>query len=176
MRFSTRFSTLLPILFMACLIGCGSSKSNDNGQNGTATSIHGSWTITTTENGETPGTIQTTLISSTCSVSTPVGAFTVQGPNCFIADDNSGQGSISGSGTFFYPPQGVLVGVPTSPVAADSSVPVDLLFVEADQYGDVAVFNGNGTIINGTMTGTWTCNSASPVCSGLSGTFSGTKQ
>jgi hypothetical protein len=99
----------------------------------------------------------------------------VQGPACFIADNNTGQGSITGTGQFIYPPQGVLVGSSASAVSAGTSATIDLLFVEANQYGDVAVFDGNGTINNGTMTGTWVCNTNSPNCFGLSGTFSGSQ-
>jgi hypothetical protein len=109
-------------------------------------------------------------------VSTPVGTFTVQGPSCFIADDNTGQGTISGTGNFFYPPQGLLAGVPYNPTPSNGSATVDLLFVEADQFGDIAVANGIGTVTNGTIAGTWTCNPDTPICTGLSGTFSGTKQ
>jgi len=158
------------VLLIALAIGCSS------GQNGANTSALGSWSIVTTENGGSNGTLQVSLVSSACSVSTPVGAFTVQGPSCFIADDNTGQGTISGSGNFFYPPQGVLVGVPYNPIPANNSATVDVLFVEADQFGDIAVFNGSGTVTNGSLTGTWTCNADSPACAGLSGTFSGTKQ
>jgi hypothetical protein len=171
--------SLLPALLLSILlVGCGSgSKSQGgNGQNGTATSIHGNWSIVNTESGQTASTLQVTLVSSSCSVSTPVGTFTVQGPNCFIADDNTGEGSISGTGNFIYPPQGVLIGIPASPVPANQTASIDLLFVEADQFGDAAVFNGNGTVTNGAMTGTFDCNANSPVCSGISGSFSGTKQ
>jgi hypothetical protein len=53
---------------------------------------------------------------------------------------------------------------------------MDLLFAEADQFGDAAVFGGTGTVTSGALTGTWSCNVDSPVCFGLTGTFSGTKQ
>jgi hypothetical protein len=70
----------------------------------------------------------------------------------------------------------VLIGVPSDLVPSGSSSTIDFLFAEADQYGDAAVFNGNGTITNGVMTGTWICNANSPVCFGEGGTFTGSKQ
>lgn len=101
------------------------------------------------------------------------GTFTVEGPACFIADNNTGQGSISGTGSFIYPPAAVLIGVAANPATANA--PIDLLFAEADQFGDAAVFGGTGTVSNRTITGTWACNPNSPVRFGLSGTFSGTQ-
>jgi hypothetical protein len=157
------------------LTGCSSSSTNSNsGAQGNAatTNIQGSWTITASEVGGSSSVFNVTLVSSPCSVITPIGTFTVQGPSCFIADDNTGQGSISGTGNFFYPPQGVLIGVSTNPAPSNASI--DLLFAEADQFGDAAVFGGNGTVSGGKLTGTWSCNPDSPVCTGLSGTFSGT--
>jgi hypothetical protein len=157
--------------------GCGSSNSNSNSgaeANAATTNIQGSWAITASEAGGSSSVFNVTLVTSPCSVATPIGTFTVQGPSCFIADDNTGQGSISGTGNFFYPPQGVLIGVPANPAPSNASV--DLLFAEADQFGDAAVFGGNGTISGGKLTGTWSCNPDSPVCAGLTGTFSGTLQ
>ena len=176
-----KFSKTLAVLLLAVIatVGCGGGSKNStggNGQNGTSTSIHGAWTIVATEVGTPNSTFQVTLVSSACSVATPIGTFTVQGPTCFIADDGTGQGSISGTGNFIYPPQGVLIGIASSPVPANTSATVDLLFAEADRLGDAAVFSANGTVINGTMSGTWVCNPNSPVCAGESGTFTGTKQ
>ena len=157
------------ILLLALTIGCGGSKSGS-----AKTSIQGNWSVTTTDNTDgLHSVLQTTLVSSACTVSTPIGTFTVQGPTCFIADNNTGQGSVSGTGSLIYPPQGVLVGVPANPAPDNSSL--NLLFVEADQFGDAAVFEGKGTVASGTMTGTWSCDSNSPICSGLNGTFSGTQ-
>jgi hypothetical protein len=152
---------------------CGGSPNSGSAANSSGTQLSGAWTITATENGSSGGIFSVTLVASQWSVATPVGTFTVQGSSCFIADDNTGQGAISGSGQFFYPPQGVLVGSSTNPVPPGSTAQIDLLFVEANQVGDIAVFGGNGVISNGTMTGTWACNPSSPICFGLSGTFSG---
>jgi hypothetical protein len=179
MKISPRIFTAT-ILFFVCLqlMSCSSSSANGNSPNGSAspasTNIQAKWVITATEVGGSTSTFNVSLVSSTCTVFTPIGTFNVQGPSCFIADDNTGQGSISGTGNFFYAPQGVLIGVSANP--APSGASVDLLFAEADQFGDAAVFGGNGTITNGTLTGNWSCNPNSPVCNGLSGTFSGTIQ
>jgi hypothetical protein len=162
----------LLVLPLGCLmfVGCGGGNSNSG------TSLAGNWSITAMESGTPNSVMQTTLVSSACSVSTPIGSFTVQGPACFIADNNTGQGSITTtSGTFLYPPQGVLIGAQSNPTAANTSQAIDLLFVEADSSGDVAVFNGTGTISSGSISGTWSCNANSPSCTGLSGTFSGTQ-
>jgi hypothetical protein len=168
------FSVIGLVLAGMLLVSCGSNSSNGSQQANSTTNIQGTWAITAAESGGSSSVFNVTLVSSPCSVATPIGTFTVQGPSCFIADDNTGQGSISGTGSFFYPPQGVLIGVPANP--ASSSASIDLLFAEADQFGDAAVFGGTGTVSNGTLTGTWSCNVNSPVCSGLSGTFSGTQQ
>jgi len=166
-------SAVLGLLFIGILLSsCGSSSSQNS--NSTSTNIQGTWAITATEPGSAGSVFNVTLVSSPCSVATPIGTFTVQGPACFIADDNTGQGSISGTGSFIYPPAGVLIGTPANPASTNASL--DLLFAEADDFGDAAVFGGTGTISKGTITGTWACNPASPVCFGLSGTFTGTQQ
>lgn len=88
------------ILILTLLIfagGCNSSSSKKAG----GTSMQGTWTVTGNVSGSQSGsgTYQVALVSSPCKVTTPVGTFSVQGPSCFIANNNSGQGSISG-GTF----------------------------------------------------------------------------
>lgn len=139
--------------------------------------MQANWVINATgSDGSGAGTFQASLIPSACSVTTAVGTFTVQGPSCFIADNSTEQGSISGAGSFLYPPQGVLIGVPSNPVPAGSSFVLNLYLVEADLFGDVAVFEGNGTTSGSTMSGSWQCYPADGTCSGLSGTFSGSEQ
>lgn len=166
-------TTLFTITLGAVLIGCAVTK------NGTTTSLSGNWLITADQTAGavgdvgSSGTYQVSFVSSACNVSTPVGTVTVPGPTCFIADNDTGQGSVSAAGgSGMYPPQSVLIG--TSP--ARSNAPVDGFLVEADQSGNAAVFFVTGTVSNGTMTGTWSCNPTTPVCSGMSGTFSGTRQ
>ncbi len=159
---------------MAFAIGCGSSSNASVSPN----QLVGSWSITTTDgvNG-TSGTIQATLIAATvgqnsnCVVTAVNGSggtsvFTVQGSSCALADNQTGQGAISGTGYFFYPPVGVLVG--------ETGNQLDLIFVEGSG-NSYAVFNATGTMANGAMSGSWTCNLETPICAGLSGTFSGAK-
>jgi hypothetical protein len=103
--------------------------------------------------------------------------FSVQGPVCFIANNNTGQGSISGSGlpsSSKNTGQGVLIGVAANPVPANGSF--NLLFVTGDAGGNFIEFTGTGTVSNGTMTGSGSCSASTPMCQGMSGTFSGTFQ
>ncbi len=64
--------------------------------------------------------------------------------------------------------------MPSNPVAAGATF--NLLFVAADGNGNVVEFTGSGTVTNGTLTGTGSCSPSTPMCQGLSGTFSGNQQ
>jgi hypothetical protein len=140
--------------------------------------MQGMWTVTgnlSSQGGS--GTYQVALVSSPCSVTSPVGTFSVQGPVCFIANNNTGQGSISGTGLLISSKntgEGVLIGVPANPVPASATF--NVLFVLGDQNGNVVEFTGSGTVGNGTMTGTGSCSPSTPMCQGVSGTFSGNQQ
>jgi hypothetical protein len=157
------------IALVVFLVGCGGGNNSAVTPSG-ATSLEGSWTITAT-NGANAVTLNVTLVSSSCSVTQSGITFTVTGPACAVADNPGGQGSISGTGNFIYPPQGVLLGASADPVPSGSQF--NLLFVEADNLGDIAVFSGSGTINSGSITGTFTCDLQTPVCTGDSGTFNG---
>ena len=165
---------MLMLLLLVFVAGCSSSKSSGGGP---GTSMQGTWTVTGNLGSQGgPGTYQVALVSSPCSVITPVGTFSVQGPVCFIANNNTGQGSISGTGlpsSSKNTGQGVLIGVPSNPVPADATF--NLLFV-SDKNGNVVEFTGSGTVANGTMTGTGSCSPSTPMCQGVSATFSGKKQ
>ena len=171
---------LLLILILIVAAGCSSAK---NAGGGSGTSMQGTWAVTgnlqcTQGCGSgVSNTYQVALVSSPCSVTTPVGMFSVQGPVCFIANNNTGEGSISGTGLPNSPKstgQGVLVGVPSNPVPANATV--NLLFVAGDKNGNFAEFTGSGTVANGKMTGTGSCSPNTPVCQGASATFSGNQQ
>jgi hypothetical protein len=167
-----RISVLILLVFA---VGCSSTK---NAGSRATTSMPGMWSVTGNL-GSLGGssTYQVSLVSSPCSVTTPVGMFSVQGPVCFTANNNSGQGSISGSGlpsTSKNTGQGVLIGAATNPVPAGGTF--NLLFVAGYTSGTSAEFTGSGTVSNGTMTGSGSCSSSTPVCQGMSGTFSGTLQ
>lgn len=166
--------SILILILLVFAAACSSSKNTVSG----ATSMQGTWTVTgnlASQGGS--GTYQVSLVSSPCSVTTPVGMFSVQGPVCFIASNNTGQGSISGTGipsTSKNTGQGVLIGVAVNPVLVHGTF--NLLFVAGDASGNFVEFTGSGTVSNGTMTGTGSCSSSTPLCQGISGTFSGTLQ
>jgi hypothetical protein len=168
------------ILILALIVfaaGCSSSK---NAGGGSGTSMQGTWTVSGTGNFGSQsgsGTYQVVLVSSPCSVTTPVGTFSVQGPVCFIANNNSAQGSISGTGlpsSSKNNGQGVLVGVASNPVPANA--PINLLFVVGESNGTVLEFTGSATVANGTITGTGSCSTSTPLCQGATGTFSANLQ
>ncbi len=175
---------IIPLLILIWFLivfaaGCGGNSANKT----TGTSMQGTWTVTgnlqcTQGCGSgVSNTYQVALVSSPCSVTTPVGMFSVQGPVCFIANNNTGEGSISGTGIPNSPKstgQGVLIGVPSNPVPANATV--NLLFVAGDKNGNFAEFTGSGTVANGKMTGTGSCSPNTPICQGASATFSGNQQ
>ena len=172
---------IIPLLILVLVLivfaaGCSSSKKT-GGESGT--SMQGTWTVTGNVSGSQSGsgTYQVALVPSPCSVTTPVGMFSVQGPVCFIANNNTGEGSISGTGIPNSPKstgQGVLIGLPSNPVPANATV--NLLFVAGDKNGNFAEFTGSGTVANGKMTGTGSCSPNTPICQGASATFSGNQQ
>lgn len=164
-----RILILISIIFAA---GCSSSKNTGGGQ---GTSMQGTWTVTGSLNPN--ASYQVVFVPSPCSVTTPVGTFSVQGPVCFTANNNIAQGSISGTGipTFTKSTgQGVLIGVAANPVPSGGAF--NVLFVAADASGTMAEFTGSGTITNGTMTGNGSCSTSTPICQGMSSTISGTLQ
>jgi hypothetical protein len=152
------FLILIVIVFAA---GCSSSK---NAGGGPGTSMQGMWSVTGNLGSQSgPATYQVVFVSSPCSITTPVGTFSVQGSVCFIANNNSGQGSISGTGLLSSSNntgEGVLIGVPSNPVPAGATF--NLLFVVGVQNGNFVEFTGTGTVTNGTMTGTGSCSSRYP--------------
>jgi hypothetical protein len=168
-----RTNCVLILILIVCATGCSSGKSGT----GTGTSMQGTWTVTGnlgTQSGNE--TYQVKFVSSPCSVMSPVGTFSVQGPVCFIANNNTGQGSISGKGLLSNASntgEGVLIGVAANPVP--SNAPLNLLFVLGEKNGTFIEFTGSGTVANSTMTGTGSCSPNTPMCQGISATFSGTQ-
>ena len=165
-----RILILILIVFAA---GCDSAK---NTGGGSGTSMQGMWTVTGNLGSQGgPATYQVQLVSSPCSVTTPAGAFSVQGPVCFIANNNSGLGSISAGGARpVGNSQGVLVGVASNPVADDAIF--NLVFVAGSGPGNVAEFTGSGSVTAGTLKGTGSCSADTPICQGVTGTFSAMQQ
>ena len=174
-----RILILISILIVFAA-GCNSAI---NTGHATDTFMQGTWTVTgnlqcTQGCGSgVSNTYQVTLVSSPCSVTTPVGMFSVQGPVCFIANNNTAEGRISGTGipnSWKSTGHGVLIGVPSNPVPANARV--NLLFVAGDKNGNLAEFTGSGEVVNGKLKGTGSCSPNTPICGGVSATFSGNRQ
>jgi hypothetical protein len=170
---------ILISILIVFVTGCNSAN---NSGSGPGTTMQGTWTATGSFSSQTDATrqsqsgpYQVNLVSSPCSVDTPVGTFSVQGPVCFIANNNAVPGSISGPGIGNSSTgQGVLIGVPSNPAPANATF--SLLFVAGYGNGVFVEFTGTGTVDKGTLTGTGSCSASTPVCEGASGTFSATLQ
>lgn len=165
-------------ILILTLIGFAAACSSPKSAAGPSTAIPGTWAVTGNLGSQAPGpyAYQVTFVSSPCSVTSPVGTFSLEGPACFIANNNSRQGSISGKGLLASANNtgvGVLIGVAANPVPANATF--NILGVQANSTGFVE-FTGTGTIANGTMTGTASCSPKTPLCQGLSAAFSGTLQ
>lgn len=172
-----RIAAMLVVFAVVVCVACGSSSNNSS----STSSVQGTWTIAMKDSQGATSTLQVALVSSACSVSTPMGELGVSGPNCFVADNaTTGLGTVSGTG-FMYPPQFIMLGIPTLGSPAYPSPAVNLFLVEStDASGDanaIAMYSGSGTLSAG-VSGTWTCtseyNPPSNSCP-LSGTFSGSK-
>jgi len=181
---------MLLLVMTVAVSGC-SSNSNSGGTAGgggtttATTEMAGTWSVSGTGTcasgtsgcSTVSATFQVTLVTSTCSVNTMPGVFSGQGSLCYIANNNSGAGSITGA--LITSPsknlgQGVLVGVPTDPVPDNSTV--NLVFVSAAGGGKFTEFMGTATVVGGKMTGSGTCSAASTgKCTGASATFTATK-
>ena len=150
---------MLMLILLLFAVGCSSSNSTGGTSGGTTgTPMEGTWSITGSVqctqcgSGGSPS-YQVAFVSSPCSVSTPVGTFSVQGSVCFIANNNSGQGSISGTGLLSTANNngvGVLVGTAANPVADGATI--NLVFVGASG-NNFYEFTGSGTVTKGAMGG-----------------------
>lgn len=173
--------TICTVLLLATLtIGCGKSQQQSDSLN-----LSGNWIVST--NGSSISTITANLVSiapDKCYL--PDGPYTDPGggialvvsvdgsSGCFLAD-NIGDGSISGTGQFYYPLHAVLIGLRAPPL---DTVTVQMVVAEGTppQYQNV-LFDANGTLVNGTINGTWTCSADyASICGGVSGTFTGHRQ
>jgi hypothetical protein len=101
----------------------------------------------------------------------------VVGPACFNAlgggsDNQVGTLSQSAPGE----PLNLMLGVPANPVTSGSAFNLLYMEVIADGTEGIWQIDGTGTISNGTASGTWVCDASTPLCSGISGTFSATQQ
>jgi hypothetical protein len=164
---------LLVTILLAITLGCGSPNSQVGNQPQT-TSLAGTWTIAAAS-PEGSSLLTAKIVSSPCTVIQDGEKFWVDGTVCFVADNLSGNGSVTGVGSFIYPPQGVLMGTAVNPVPNNSVI--NILFVESDLFGDFAGFVGTGSVTStGSMTGTFNCDSVNtPICFGDTGTFTATQ-
>jgi hypothetical protein len=173
---------VLGLILIACN-GCGASKSAPT-QAWQPPQLAGSWTITVVQNKTTLNTLQAVLVQvpvgADCKIP-PLLYGPMTGDFCYVADNSTGRGSVSGTGSFIYPPEGVVVGFWTNTSTflpgTTQSVNASIVFGEADTLGDSVTFDADATITgSSSMSGTWQCGTTSTVCSGMSGTFSGTKK
>ena len=174
------------LVLAAAITGCSSNGTSGSGGGSTATTeMSGTWNVSGTGTCTTTGcsTINATytvkLVSSPCTVMTPVGTFSVGGNTCFIANNNTQTGSIAGtaiSTSAAYNQQGVLVGVAADPVPDNSTI--NVIFVSGVHGGKFTEFTGTATVAGGKMTaGTGACSTASTAsCTGASATFTATHQ
>lgn len=176
------------------LVGCGgatqASSTPASGTNMTA----GAWVITITNGGGggTSNVVTTTVVGpngtpadteggtiscSTASFQGPSDAETVVGPVCFIALGGGATGTL---GNLSMTASGMTLGAMMMGVTANPA-PNGSRFNFTFREGLTAAsgewqIDGTGTINNGTVSGTWSCDTSTPACSGISGTFTGTQQ
>ena len=170
------------LMLNLALFAAGCSSSKPSASSVAPTEMVGTWNVSVTGTFGTstvPGTFQVKLISSACSVTTPLGVFSVQGSACFIANNNSGAGAISGvsiPSTSKNLGQGILVGVASDPVPDNS--PINMVFVSSQSGGkSFQEFTGTATISAAKMTGSGACSTASTAsCTGAAATFTATHQ
>ena len=141
----------LGMLLLALVVtaGCSSNGSSGAGGGSTATTeLSGTYNVSGTGTctsgcGVVSATYTVKLVSSPCTVTTPVGAFTVGGSVCFTANNNTAAGSISGTNiptTAKNLGQGLLVGAAADPVPDNSTV--NIMFVSAASGGKFYEFTG----------------------------------
>jgi hypothetical protein len=171
------------VLFLAGMMVVAGCNSNGKTTAAGTTELAGTWSAFgtgTCTSGCTAvaASYQVTLVASPCSVTTTVGTFSVQGSVCFIANNNSGAGSITGVGVRVSGKnlgQGVLVGAPADPVPDGSTL--NLMFVSAAYGGRFTEFTGTATVTGGKISGSGACSTASTLaCTGTSATFAGTHE
>jgi hypothetical protein len=157
-----KYLYLCPLLL---LIGCGGGNNNQSGSTPQTTQLVGNWTVVASS-PEGNATLTANLVPSACTVMQSNITFEIGGDGinaCVLADNLSGQGSVIGTGSFLYPPQGMLFGASANP--APLSGQMQFLFAEADAFGNIAAFQGIATnTTSNTITGTYTCDAQTPVC------------
>jgi hypothetical protein len=174
------FSAMKGIVVAALLLllaGCGGGSKAPSAPSSPA----GSWTAELNMNGTTESLFQATLVPEAIVDATANGGacdFAIDGTTlafqsadlmgCFIAETSPAQGSLSCGGCVSAP-QVLLI------ETLDNSTDINFLLVETDPDGIVLEFGGNGTFVDGSMSGNWTCSTLS-TCSGWAGDFTLTPQ
>lgn len=169
----------------ACCLTLGScGGSSNSGSGGTAAQpleVSGNWTATAA-NGGSIGSLTLDLVPSPCDVTLPDGSNLVSPApysTCFIAETagGGGQGSLSFTGAFLYPPEAVFIGIQTDPVPANGSEAFVGILLETSGLFPV-FFDLNGTIQASTksVSGSFACDQNSLSCIGISGTLTGAHQ
>jgi hypothetical protein len=167
-------ATYRPGHFLCVACGCGSHQASQPATS-TSPSLSGSWTVQLTMNGTTQNLFQATLtqeaqVASGCNVATQQGTIASSAlglSGCFIADDFSGQGSLSCPPCIFQP-QAILV------YTTANSDDIGLLVLQSDPVGAIFEFSGNGVFAGGMMSGNWVCDSLT-TCQGWSGSLTATQ-
>ena len=176
------------LVLLAVWVACGSGGTHAGGAGGTTggPQLAGSWAITLSDSSYPNSVFNANLVPGACTLTTPVGTYGEDSPYCFAAD-NTGQGSVSGTGFFFYPPTEVLINTAEVFTPTNSTIGLGLVFVEGDPEdpsGNFAVFAGTGTLtVDGAMSGGWNCaygpctvNLGGGASTMLDGTLAGSKQ
>jgi hypothetical protein len=175
-----RVLLLMPVVFA---LGCTSSAPSTSSTTPVPTTeLSGTWNVTGTGKTSTSsatGTFQVKLVSSPCTVATPVGTFTASGSTCFIANNNSGLGAITGASVSSANKnlgQGILIGVAADPVPDNATI--NMVFVSAYNGGKTfQEFTGTASIVSGKMTGSGSCSTASTaLCTGATASFTASHQ
>lgn len=175
--------SVLPLILIALFCsGCGSSKGNDqngqgtSGQNG-QTSLAGQWSITVTEQGYPDAQYAVDLVAN----SNPLYDFCNYGlpviySDCFVAnaspDPQVNEGSLNCVNCSNLTPQFMFLGASSAQAASNQSLDINGYFNEyINAGGGTAIARFTGTVLNGTITGTWMLENNS----GLAGKFNGTQ-
>lgn len=155
-------------LWILCLLltGCGTNSKPAV----TGTQLTGTWNVTVNQSGQPSVTLSTFVVGGPCQVSDGSGdTFTVQGPSCVLADDQTGQGHVSSQNSTLVP-EGVLLGASANP--ASNGSPVNFLYAaKSASTQTYYVFSGVGTVSNGQISGSWSCYPSVTICSGRTGSF-----
>jgi hypothetical protein len=175
------------LLAAVTMTGCGASKGNNSqSQYVPVPAITGEWNAAATVASST-STLQVNLVSVPCSVIDSLNPSPEVGPaqvsswasSCSLADNLTGQGSVTAlSFAFDYPPQILVVAAASSGSSTNPTTSMNLAMLECsgtstECYANqpTVVFTGQGSTAasSGSLSGTWQGG-------GGTGTFTATQQ